>query len=407
MGFWLMESKKKSIIIVSAGIMQIPAIKIAKSMNLNVIATDGNPNAVGFKYADVSVHIDTKDVKKHVEYALKNKEKHNICGAFAGSDVAVTVAAITDALGLPGISLEVAERSNNKALMKKKWLEDGIATPYAEEIFSEEEAKQVAEKIGFPIMVKAIDNAASRGIKRVDDMDGLYAAVAEAKRYSSTNTALIEEYVEGVEQSVEFIVYNGNFYNYGIVDRHFGFDEFPIEIGHTNPSSLAPDIQNKFFELTKKAAISLGVDFGPFKSDTILTQKGPMMLELPARLSGGFHSMYSTPLSSGLEPIRAAISLAIGEPFIEGLAKKKWNKVTICKAIFPKPGKVVAINGIKEAQSIPGVNEIFMLVEPGDEILPYKNCAHRVCYIIVTADSKENAEKVFYEAEKTLQIVTE
>ena len=126
----------KSIIIVSAGIMQIPAIIKAKNLGYHVIATDKNPNAAGFQYCDYPVLIDSKDISGHLDFVQKYKRVFNICGAFAASDVAVTVAAMTNELGLPGISNDVAQRSHNKALMKSKWLEDGIPTPFGVQIKS-------------------------------------------------------------------------------------------------------------------------------------------------------------------------------------------------------------------------------------------------------------------------------
>lgn len=398
---------KKGIIILGAGVMQIPAIKKAKDMGLFVIASDKNPNAPGFEYADKPLALDIKDIKGHVDFALGNKERFNISGVLAGADVAVTAASIAAALGLPGISAEVAVRSNNKWQMKQRWIRDGIATPYAEEAAAASEAKRVIKKVGLPCMVKAIDNAASRGSRRIDSLNELEEALMDAKNHSTTKTALIEEYVEGAEQSVELIVYKGVHYKFGVVDRHFGFLPFPIEIGHTNPSRLSSDIQDRIYSLVIDAASSLGIDFGPYKADTILTKKGPMILELPARLSGGFHSQYTTPLATGLEPIKAAIALAMGMEIPEEAIMPTRQKIAICKAIFPKPGKVIKISGIEEAYAGKGVNKIFVMVKPGDIILPYKNCAHRVCYIIATGGSFEEAEENWISASSKIDIETE
>lgn len=397
---------RKGIIIVSAGIMQIPAIKTAREMGLFVIATDKNPQASGFSYADKAVVLDTKDVKGHVEFAKDNKDKFNIVGAFAGADVAVTVAAITETLGLPGISIEVAKRSNNKWLMKQCWLKDGIATPYSEEVQSIADAKKVLRRVGLPAMVKAIDNAASRGTRKIKSESELEDALYDARKHSTTDTALIEEYVTGEEQSVEYIVFKGKHYRFGIVDRHFGFAPFPIEIGHTNPSRLPHTIKESIYNLVKNAAESLGINFGPYKADTILTSKCPMVIELPARLSGGFHSQYTTPLSLGMDPIRAALHIAIGEEFPIECAEAKQNKVAVCKAIFPPPGRVVRIEGIEQAKKLQGVEQIFLMVKEGEDIQPYKNCADRVCYIITTGRNFDEAERNWQRAIDIIKIHT-
>lgn len=397
----------KSIIIVGAGIMQIPAIRTAKEMGLNVIATDRNPSSDGFKYADVPLIMDTKDIQGHIKFAIENKEKYNIVGAFAGADVAITVAGITNALNLPGISMDVAIRSNNKSLMKKKWLEDGVPTPRSKEISSVEDAILfISEFNGFPVMVKAVDSAASRGSRMVENVNDLEEAISEAKKNSSTKTALIEEFVEGEEQSVETIVYKGIHNRCGIADRHFGFKPYPIEIGHTNPTRLPNYIQAKIYEVVEDAAKSLGINFGPAKADIILTDDGPKILEMPARLSGGFHSQYTTPLATGMNPIRAVLNLSIGNPIPVKDITTKWNKVSVCKAIFPEPGKIVTIEGIEKAKRIKGIEQIFLLVKEGDIIPEYKNCANRICYIITVGDTYEEANEKFEIASQIISIKT-
>lgn len=398
---------KKGIIILGAGVMQVPMIRKARAMGLFVIATDRDPNAAGFAYADYALAIDIKDADGHVAFAKVNKDRFNISGVIAGADVAVTAACISEALGLPGIPVDVAERSNNKWLMKQRWLADGIATPFAVEVESIEEALSAVERTGLPCMVKAIDNAASRGSRRIDSVDELPVALEDAKFHSTTKTALIEEFVAGDEQSVELIVHNGVHHRFGVVDRHFGFQPFPIEIGHTNPSRLPLDAQESLFKLAIDGGTSLGIDFGPYKADTIMTKKGPMLLELPARLSGGFHSQYTTPLATGLEPQIAALALAVGMDIPDSAITKTRNDVTVCKAIFPKPGRILSITGVDEAKALKGVNEIFVMVGNGEVILPYKNCANRVCYIIATGADFIEAEGNWRRAADTVVIATE
>ncbi len=397
---------KKSILILGAGPMQAALIKKAGGMGLYTIASDRNPEAEGFKDADLPLVLDIKDPKAHVKWALENRESLNLGGVVAGADVAVTAAAVSSALGLPGIPAEVAERSNNKWLMKQRWLSDGVPTPYAEEVASLSEARKAAALVGFPCMVKAIDNAASRGSRRIDSLDELPEALEDAKNHSSTRTALIEEFVEGDEQSVELIVHGGKHYRFGIVDRHFGFRPFPIETGHTNPTALSATAREGLYGLVTRAASSLGIEFGPYKADTILTKKGPMVLELPARLSGGFHSQYTTPLATGLEPQKMAIALAAGLPVNREYFTPSLDRTAVCKALFPEPGIVSSIEGLEEVEKLPGIEKVFLMARPGDEVLPYRNCGHRVCYIIATGGTRAEALENWDRAAKTLRIAT-
>ena len=401
-----MPEAKKSVMIVAAGEMQIPAIMTAKEMGFYVIASDKNPEARGLRYADMPFLRDTKDILAHVEFARQNKERLNIVGAFAGADVATTVAAITDAIKAPGIPMEVAIASNNKAEMKKRWLRDGIPTPYSQEVSTLEEAKGVLERIGLPAMIKAVDSAASRGSRKVNAYSDLPRALDDARQNSTTKTALVEEFVEGVEYSVETIIFNGVHYHYGIVDRHFGFSPFAIEIGHTNPTDISKSLQDEIYNVVDAAADSLGITFGPAKADMIVTKKGPMILEMPARLSGGWHSQYTTPLATGLDPIRDVLRISTGDSISISDTIPKFSRYSVCKAIFPKPGRIAEISSLEEAEKIPGVAKVILTVREGDIIEDYRNCAQRVCYIITVGVTREEATRIWERAAKTIKILT-
>src|SRR5271156_2810037 len=156
---------KKGILILAAGPMQIPAVLTAKELVLFVIAADRNPRAPGFRFADIGLPLDVVKYEALADWADQRKSEYNISAVFAGADVAVTAAVINQRLGLPGNPVDVAEASHNKAKMKERWLRDGVSTPACEEVGNQSEAKRVAAKLGYPVMVKAVDNSASRGTK--------------------------------------------------------------------------------------------------------------------------------------------------------------------------------------------------------------------------------------------------
>lgn len=397
------EEKTKAIFIVSAGAMQVPAIKIAKEMGLTVIASDRNPDAVGFQYCDHKVTLDTKDAEGHVRFALENAESLNIKGAFAGSDCAVTVSAVTNALKLPGIPLDVAKRSNNKAIMKERWIRDKIPTPFGQEVNTINEAKSILKHIGFPAMIKAVDNAASRGSIKIMSLDQLDDAIVNAKEASMTGTAVVEEYITGSEQSVETIIWNGHHYHVGMADRMFGYHPYHIETAHIDPSILTNDVQKRIYDTVDAAADSLGIDFGPAKADMMWTPKGPMIIEMPARLSGGFHSQYTTPLSSGKNPIRAVMEISLGYDLDKKLIQSTKVLTSICAGIFPPKGMLKAIHGIDEARDIEGVEEVIITKAPGDMIEDYLDNGNRFCWVIAVGKSKADAFEIIEKVKNTIK----
>jgi len=398
---------KKGILILAAGPMQIPAVLTAKELGLFVIAADRNPLAPGFRFADIGLPLDVVKYAALADWADKHKSEYNIAAVFAAADVAVTAAVINQRLGLLGIPVEVAEASHNKAKMKERWLRDGVSTPACEEVGNKNEARRLAAKHGYPVMVKAVDNSASRGTKVVGSEAELEPAVDNAIRHSTTSSCLIEQFVEGEEQSVETVMHNGEQLRAGMVDRHYDFFPYPIEVGHTNPSHLSADVQEQIFRVVNHAAQSLGIANGPAKADMILTKQGPMILEMPARLSGGFHSQYTTPQALGMNPIRAVIRQSLGDDrFQEDLVPTR-SEFSLCHALFPPPGKIRNIKGYEEALALEGVKHIFLFKQVGETIESYQNCADRPCYVIVQAGSCEKVWHTFETVKNTLQYETD
>jgi biotin carboxylase len=395
--------KKKGILILAAGPMQIPAVLTAKELGLFVIAADRNPQAPGFRFADVGLPLDIVEYAPLADWADQHKGEYNISAVFAGADVALTAAIINQRLGLPGIPVDVAEASHNKAKMKERWLRDGVSTPASEEVGNKTEAQHMAAKHGYPVIVKAVDNSASRGTRVVDSEAELESAMDNAISHSSTSSCLIEQFVEGEEQSVETVMHRGEQLRAGMVDRHYGFFPYPIEVGHTNPSHLSADVQEQIFRVVGHAARSLGIMNGPAKADMILTKRGPMILEMPARLSGGFHSQYTTPLALGMNPIRAVMRQSLGDDqFQEDLVPTK-GEFSLCHALFPPPGKIRSIKGYEDAQALEGVKYIFLYKGVDETIEPYQNCADRPCYVIMQARSREKLWHTFERVKNTLK----
>jgi len=198
---------------------------------------------------------------------------------------------------------------------------------------------------------------------------------------SRSGLALIEKCWEGSEHTVETIFdVNGNFHPCFITDRKFDKKNgYALEVGLRHPSILPIKIQKEMFVLAEKVAKDLGVKIGAAKYDMMLTKDGPRILEMTVRLSGGFDCQYLVPASTGKNVLRAAILTALGKPFPSDLLKDVKHKVGLTDSIWPKPGKIITITGIEEAEKVLGYEHIFFRYNEGDLIEPYVDCTKRVC----------------------------
>ncbi|MCL1912013.1 MAG: dehydrogenase, partial [Leptospirales bacterium] len=139
---------KKTIMIIGGGLLQVPVIHTARKMGYNVIATDYNPDAIGLKDADIPIVMSTRDVEGSVRVAKKQNELTPISAVLTvGTDASMTVAAVANALNLPGIKYEDAEAATNKIKMRVRFREHNVPSPDFIPVWSLKDAKKACKTL--------------------------------------------------------------------------------------------------------------------------------------------------------------------------------------------------------------------------------------------------------------------
>lgn len=389
--------------VIGGGLLQVPVIQTAQKMGLRVIVTDYNPNALGMKYADIPIVMSTRDIEGSVRVAKKQHEITPISGVLTvGTDASATVAAVANALNLPGIKFEDAIAATNKIKMRTRFFEHGVPSPHFFPVWSLSDAKKACKVLGFPVVIKPSDNMGARGVVRIDNKNQIADAFAFAKSASPSGELIIEEFMEGHELSIDAVVFNGEVTFTGIADRIIEYPPHFVETGHTMPSQLPKVMQDSACEVMKAGIKALGIHLGCAKGDIKITKDGPKIGELAARLSGGFMSAYTYPLSSGVNLMRAAIEIALGQE--PGNLEPLYNRVCIERAIITKPGIVKKICGVEEALKIPGIAEIFINVKPGDKVKKPTSNVEKAGHIIAVANTLEEAKDAVRQCKEKINI---
>jgi len=396
---------KKTIMVIGGGLLQAPVISCAKEMGLQVIVTDYNPDTIGMKNAHIPIIMSTRDIEGSVRVAKKQNDITPINAVLTvGTDASMTVAAVANALNLPGIKFEDAEAATNKLKMRMRFKENDVPSPAFLPVWSLSDAKNACKVLGFPLVLKPSDNMGARGVMRIDHANQISDAFNFAKDASPSGELIIEEYMEGPELSIDAIIYNGEITFTGIADRIIEFPPHFIETGHTMPSNLDEEILQEAREVMTMGIRALGLTSGAAKGDIKVTSRGVMIGELAARLSGGFMSAYTYPLSTGVNLMRAMIEVALGQE--PGNLEPVINRVSIERAILAKPGIVKKISGLEEALKVPGIEEIFLNVKEGDTIVKPRSNVEKAGNIIALADTLAEAEEAVEKCRELLNIET-
>lgn len=380
---------KKRVLILGAGVMQGPAIRIAKRRGWEVVVADADPTAPCAGEADRFERVDLKD-KESMEALARSLmgTAGGLAGVFtAGTDFSATVAWVAERLGLPGIPYEVALDASDKSRMRERFRAAGVPSP--DFVVRRRDEPFGPPPFAFPAVVKPVDNMGSRGCRRVDSESQLRSALDDAFRYSRSGRAIVEEYMEGPEFSVDSLMVDGNLVLCGLADRHIFFPPYFIEMGHTIPSALEPTAAGELLSVFERGVRALGIRTGAAKGDVKLTPKGPMIGEIAARLSGGYMSGWTYPLASGVEPTDAALSLAVGEQAL-GL-EPKLSRTCAERAFISIPGTLRELRGVDAARSAPGVAAFFLRASPGAKLRFPENNVSKCGNVIAVADGRADA----------------
>ncbi|MGE4284674.1 MAG: ATP-grasp domain-containing protein [Clostridia bacterium] len=391
----------QKLIILGASDLQVPTILKAKEKGIFTYVLDMNPQAIGVAYADHFENISTIDTEKVIEFA-NNVRPDGIMTA-ASDRPMKTVAAVCDAFGLPGITKEVAERATNKVAMRLALEKARVPIPKFSIIPNIGEYRIAVAVFPCRYIVKPADNSGSRGIFLVEKPEDSEIAYNYSMSNSSNGYILVEEFIEGPEVSVETITYKGITSVIAITDKITTGPPYFVELGHTQPSVLPPQIQENIRSVAIQAVEALGINNSPSHVELKITETGPKIIELGARMGGDCITSHLVPLSTGVDLVGAAIDLALGRiPDIQ----RHFQKASAIRYFQQNPGILGEIT-IPSSLS----NEVIMIhfsKKEGDSVNIVQNSAERIGYVITQAEERRDvvraAEEVVFQYNERLEI---
>jgi len=399
----LSSGRIRHLMVIGGGPFQVPAIKTAKALGLKVVVTDYNREAEGMLLADYPLVVSTRNINLTVNAA---KQFHTSClldGVMTiGTDASQTVAAVANALNLPGIPFEVAERATDKIKMRQCLKAGGVPVPDFRPIWTLDEGEQAMNEMPLPLVIKPCDNMGARGVRKILSRSDFRQAFREAKEASISGKLVLEDFMEGTELSLDALVFDGKIFITGVADRIIERSPCFVETGHTLPSAL-PEADVKAVEdIFIKAIRTLGINVGAAKGDIKLTSEGPKVVEIAARLSGGWMSSYTYPLATGVDLVKAAIQVALGDTPTN--LKPHLHLFAAERALIPPPGKILSVQGVEEARKIRGVKEVILMKEAGDRVEELNSNLGKMGHVITVAKTREEAIRINDQARACITI---
>lgn len=310
----------KTLAIIGASYLQLPLVKKAAGMGIHTLCFAWEKGAVCKGVADEFYPISIVE-KEHIFRICQEKQIDGIC-TIASDVAAPTVAYVAEKLELVGNSYEVALRASNKYQMRNAFVRAGVPCPKYKVVTSLDEINADFE---LPLIVKPTDRSGSLGVTKVTRQDDLLPAIDNALGYSFKHEAIIEEFIEGREISVEFISYQGKHYPLQITDKVTTEAPHFVELEHHQPADLSQEQFNAIFEVTERALNALGVTNGASHSEYRITTDGRVfVMEIGARMGGDFIGSDLVHLSTGYDYLKGVIDVALGQ-FVEPVCGKSMH----------------------------------------------------------------------------------
>ena len=394
------------VLIIPAGVYQLPAILKAKEIGLKVITADNRPQNPGHKHADRSESISVID--KDNILALAREE--NIDAIFTmASDIALkTVSYVTRELGLIETLPEgVADITCLKNRFRNFQKKNNFNYPEFQIVNNYLSFRSALKEINFPLFVKPSDNSGSKGVCYLDnDIAGsndLQKVYATAQSFSRNSTICVEKVLEGLEIGGDALIIDGEVAFCVLTNKYMTHHPQYIPIGHSIPSLLSDEVKEKVMESLQLAVSALNIKCSSLNFDIIVSPDSISILEMSPRLGGNCIPAIVR-LGTGFDMVEASLQISLGvTPKVPENIELKPTGVRILRS--KSDGILTSYRDPKEIKNkYRNVLELVMDYTPGSKVNCYSQGADRIGHVICQSKNIAELEQELDSVEKDLNI---
>jgi len=401
----------KTVLFVGAGRHQRRAILRAKELGFRVVGVDRNADAPGLAVADESEAVDFTDVAAVTEVA----RRHAVDGALTVSaDRAVpVVAAVAEALGLPGIGTNTAHLMTHKIAMRRTLADAGVPQPRFAAARDLQSARSALDAVGLPAVLKPADSGGQRGVFFIDSREDLDAHLHAALAESRTGEAIVESFHDGLELNGIVIARGGEATPLTLSDRlrppGIGFGVGWI---HVYPASIYGDTLAEAERIAAHAVHALGLRDGIAFPQLIVEDDGTVqVVEVAARIPGG-QMADLVRHAVGVDLVEVALRQAVDEVIPDELVVPSFVQPLAIRFLTAQPGplptgKVLRIGPLDRVLAAEGVVQAETYLQEGETIRPVRLDGDRRGYVIATADTSIEALQRAEDAARLLEVDVE
>ena len=317
----------KKLLLLGGSRFLIPVIESAHKLGLHVITCDFLPDNIGHKYSDE--YYNTSIVDKGAVLQLANQLKIDGIMSFACDPGVVTAAYVAEKMGLPSCgSYEAVSILQNKARFRQFLTDNGFNVPKIHSYNTVEAAMNDRDTIEYPVIVKPVDSAGSKGVTRVNSVEELLAAVKHAFDYSIGNQIIVEDFLEkvGYSSDTDCFSVDGKLQFVSFNSQRFdeSSDNPYAPAAYSWPSSMPSEVELELTNEIQRVITLLNLGNSIYNVETRLATNGkPYIMEISPR-GGGNRLAECLRYATGVDLIEGAVRAALGMP-IENITQQPYS----------------------------------------------------------------------------------
>ncbi len=382
----------------------IPVIKEAKELGYYTITCDYLPDNIAHKYSDEYHNVNITDKTAVLELAKKLKIDGIM--SFAVDPGVITAAYVAEKLGLPGCPLKSVEILQNKGLFRAFLEEHNFNVPQAKAFTTYTAAVEGISTFRFPLIVKPVDSAGSKGVSKIENLSELESAIDQAILHSVSKTFIVEEFIEarGYASDCDGLSLNGKLEIATFSNQYFNTkSENPYTpSAYSWPSSISGVNQSKLKEELQRLISLLELGTSLYNIEVRVGLNGmPYIMEVSPR-GGGNRLSEMVRYATGLNLIQYAIKGAMGETFNiqeEPNYRGNWTEIILYSMQEGEFSGIVIDPSIK-----PYLIEKDLWVEEGDKVYPFSAANYSIGTLVFNFETREQVENLIKNRDKSIKI---
>ncbi|WP_162794778.1 ATP-grasp domain-containing protein [Nonomuraea lactucae] len=326
-------------------------------------------------------------------------------------------ARIAAELGLPGLQEDSALRLRYKHLMRESLRRAGIRVPRFIVVETSTDlprlradAETAAREVALPCVVKPVDLSGSVLVRKASSVAEVRAAVeaiadttADTLGRPSQRPALVEEYIDGPEYSVEGYISTEGPSIVSVTRKRLGQAPHFVETGHIVQTAASmghhPDLTGYVEDIIRVLGLRLGV----FHAEVRIDARGPVLMEVGARLPGD-NICTLLRLAFGVDLPRVFVDCLTGKPPAPYQAAPEPAMAAGVRFVV-RPGltRYTEVRGLDQARRLMGYSSSALLYEPGEAIPQATDSIGRLGWFIFVAPDVEALERTLDTADRLVE----